>query len=421
MKTKGNIQNKVNASEGILQNTSDILKDNSLSVLMDYVKNQSEQLNIDLVAILAPALSSLGVAIGNNRKLHIDGGHYESPSIWTIIIAPPGSRKTATLKAGTAGLQQIQDKWTKQNLIDRCVLLQDATIPAINKTLYNNQRGLLWRVDEFDQLVSSMRGLGQILSYWSGDEVRIDRKKENFVIPSGYVFGIASTTQPEVILGQLAKRNGTKNGFADRFLYCFSKPLKNTVKKGRTPSPKNDPYYNAFIDLFNKLVSLEDKKILELDDDALERYNQYQADNQNLAIDKNDSYYGKLDVHVSRIALVLELCKDIEATHVSLDTLELSIKIVSWFNNCRLELFKEISKSKNTKLEDTLLAYLKKHPGKTANEIRQGAFCSKGRPERNALHSALKSLESMRLLYDEEKGRKKLYYCNIEEVENEGI
>ena len=176
--------------------------------LKDYVISQSKQLNVSPVAILAPALSSLGVAIGNTRKLWVDGGHFEIPSLWTIVIAPPGGRKTACLKAGTAGIDLIQSQYIKENS-DKRISVNDTSIFALNDTLKNNSRGLLWKVDEFDFLIHSIRDkIGNVLSYWTGEPIEVKRGNKKlfdpYVIPPGYVVGIASTTQPEVLLQQFA-------------------------------------------------------------------------------------------------------------------------------------------------------------------------------------------------------------------------
>ncbi|MBR4250132.1 MAG: DUF3987 domain-containing protein, partial [Verrucomicrobia bacterium] len=294
-------------------------------VLRRYILDQSEQLNVHPSMIFAPAISALGVAIGNKRKIHTTGSHYEYPSVWTILVQPAGGRKSPSLKSGTSAITGIQEAYTKEfqegkSSTRKSIKVVDATIPALNVCLSKNPRGVLWCVDEFTMITKSIRSgefmySGQVLSYWNSEQVIVQRKNaEDIIIPSGYVFGVATTTQTKLLKKLMNQVDGLANGFADRFLYCSPEPIETEPSKKKFPPPEDDPHFKLFFALHYYFIEkITDEKSLELDDDALNYYREFQHANQKKARETDDTYYGKLDVHILRIALILELVKDFDA------------------------------------------------------------------------------------------------------------
>lgn len=113
--------------------------------------------------------------------------------------------------------------------MSRCVA-SDTTVEALVGILENNPRGLLVHKDELAGWVRSMDqykgGKGSDrqhwLSFWSGDEVVVDRKSrmgEPLIVAKPFV-SLFGGIQPSM-LGELGA--GAEDGLIDRFLFAYPK------------------------------------------------------------------------------------------------------------------------------------------------------------------------------------------------------
>jgi len=216
----------------------------------------------------------LATAIGNSRHIQVKKGWIEAPSIYSAIVAPPGSKKSPALSAATLPVREIQqgyslehknaqdeylskvsayniqvELWKKRKPEDKDpadqpvppvepfmkqIKTNNATIEAIGNLLEQNPRGILFEQDELAAWAKSMNayrsGKGSDLeiwlSFWSCVQVIINRayRKVPQSIDKPHVT-VTGCIQPDL----LSELSGIKqNGFFDRILFSYpdSVPLR---------------------------------------------------------------------------------------------------------------------------------------------------------------------------------------------------
>jgi len=87
-----------------------LTKDLIPEALRAYVCDQSERMSCPPDNIFAPLMVTLSIAIGT--ACGIKPKRFDPwlvvPNIWGAVVAPPGSKKTAALKAGTKFLEELE-------------------------------------------------------------------------------------------------------------------------------------------------------------------------------------------------------------------------------------------------------------------------------------------------------------------------
>ncbi len=249
------------------------------------------RLRPELVAL--PMLAVLSSAIGTSRIVEVKGGWREWAALFVAVVASPGAMKTPAAKVakkpaferqrklGRAYTEEKEDwkrevrQWevdkrnTQKNgepapeepkapTMSRCVA-SDTTVEALVAILEDNPRGLLVHRDELAGWVRSMDqykgGKGsdrqRWLSFWSGDEVVMDRKSrmgEPIIVGKPFV-SLFGGIQP-AMLGELG--GSVEDGLMDRFLFAYPRPRHARFTE-REVSPESEQRY---ADLYRKLSSL---------------------------------------------------------------------------------------------------------------------------------------------------------------------
>jgi hypothetical protein len=161
------------------------------SPLREYVKEVASAIPCDPVHVVLPLLSGLAASIGNALVLEIKPS-WKVPSIlWTVLVAPSGSVKSAPPKLALRPLQEHQAKMLMQYDIDYAkfeddkerydsaikslksgtknvqipmqpiepvcsrIIVNDSTIEALAKRLADNPRGLMALYDELSGWLGS--------------------------------------------------------------------------------------------------------------------------------------------------------------------------------------------------------------------------------------------------------------------------
>ena len=217
----------------------------------------------ELVAL--PMLAVLSSAVGTSRIVEVKGGWREWAALFVAVVASPGAMKTPAAKVAKrpafarqwdlgGAYAEEKEEWKREMrewevekrssqkageptpeepaapTMSRCVA-SDTTIEALVSILEDNPRGLLVHKDE---LTGWVRGMDQYkggkgsdrqhwLSFWSGDEVVVDRKSrqgEPIIVARPFV-SLFGGIQPSM-LGELGA--GAEDGLMDRFLYCYPAP-----------------------------------------------------------------------------------------------------------------------------------------------------------------------------------------------------
>ena len=217
----------------------------------------------ELVAL--PMLAVLSSAIGTSRIVEVKGGWREWAALFVAVVASPGAMKTPAAKVARKHAfarqrdlgrtySEEKEEWKRElrewevqrrdaqkagepapeepeaPTMSRSVA-SDTTVEALVSILEDNPRGLLLHKDE---LAGWVRGMDQYkggkgsdrqhwLSFWSGDEVVVDRKSrqgEPIIVAKPFV-SLFGGIQPSM-LGELGA--GAEDGLMDRFLFCYPAP-----------------------------------------------------------------------------------------------------------------------------------------------------------------------------------------------------
>lgn len=97
----------VNALLPVQPLTQDLIPE----ALRAYVCDQAERMSCPSDNVFAPLMVTLSIAIGTGCG--ISPKKFDPwlvvPNIWGAVVAPPGSKKTAALKAGTRFLEELEE------------------------------------------------------------------------------------------------------------------------------------------------------------------------------------------------------------------------------------------------------------------------------------------------------------------------
>jgi hypothetical protein len=207
--------------------------------LAQFVENRALVLDVPADMIAMPLLAAIRAFSGNKIDIRAKAGFQTIGSVWFVVIAPPGSRKTPSMKAAlepahsadheyqqilamkarnTAGGDKGTDLSHQQGMI-----LTDLTIEGLLKAL-SNSNGMLVFYDEIIRLIGGFGRYsnapdserGQINEIWQGASVYLARAtKEPIRIERPFVSIVGGL--PLDLRSATAHRMGN-DGFLDRFL-----------------------------------------------------------------------------------------------------------------------------------------------------------------------------------------------------------
>jgi hypothetical protein len=250
----------------------------------DYWRDSARAFNVPVDYVAVTGLAVLGAAIGRSRAAQVKPGYEECPLFWGVVVAPPGSTKSPSLRAARAPLDRAEAEWRacfeeekkeyEQELARRKdgdeyperpvlkqILLDDTTVEAAARVLSDNPRGLVLLKDELIGLVRSLnqykggRGADKLfwLTAWNGrGPVKVNRVSSHndgpLVIPDPFV-AVAGMICPDSLpelREELAKGGAVADGWSDRFLLSYPNPLPAEGETWRTVSPEvRDGYENV--------------------------------------------------------------------------------------------------------------------------------------------------------------------------------
>jgi len=240
--------------------------------LADYVTEGSRAIGCPPDYIAIPLLASVSAAIGTTVRLQIKSEWYEGASLFTVVVAPSGAKKTPALiyalrfaneksiefdldhqgdletydramaeyhsavearkrERGKSNQPELPDKPKRPTL--KRTIVGDTTVEALAKRLKENPRGLLMVRDEMASLLLGLnqyrggRGndLQTYLSIWSGVPTPIDRKQDDDPVVLHQPFlSITGGIQPAVLPRILGKER-LDDGCTARILFGDPEPL----------------------------------------------------------------------------------------------------------------------------------------------------------------------------------------------------
>lgn len=233
-----------------------------------FVQEASEAFGVDAAFVALPLLAALATAVGGSRCIQLKAGWSEPCILWTMVVAPSGSIKTATLEAATAFVADADRKareehetalegWREEEARAKAararwereaskgdpsagvvapsippqppcrrLLVGCVTVEKLAPMLAENPRGLLVARDElagwigsFDRYAGGRGGsdAASWLSMHSAGRIVVDRKTTGSVYVPSAVVSITGGIQRKT-LARAFREEDRENGLLPRFL-----------------------------------------------------------------------------------------------------------------------------------------------------------------------------------------------------------
>jgi len=344
--------------------------------LQEFVLAQAEAKGVDPAAIATPLLAVVGGTIGRSRLIMVNesAGWYESPHLWTVLVASSGTRKSPSINASCTPAQAINERLMaeyrdareayEQELTARRasdekngpppeppknlrLVVADATVESLIYLFKDNPCGLLLIRNELSQFFSSLvsnkyqkSGGGDLDIYLELHDPQgyapVDRIGREAVDSRNNQISITGTITP----GGIAKYFNAfswERGLPQRFLFC--KPIFKDVywddlgKGGR----EAQEWFATFLESLHKLRE-QPAKTLNIANEALpiwgQAYDRRQDELKKLG-ETNEarrSRIGKLRSCYARWALAYQVVQDPLADEVGKEAIAAGIKLMDWFD-----------------------------------------------------------------------------------------
>lgn len=336
---------------------------------------------------------SLGVlAVCVQGKYQIEGneGYYEPLSLYTVVIADPGARKSSTMAAMTKCLYEYEDAYNKahqkelraneiqraklekqlkaleeklgtegdegidQEILDVQVeldeipvikplrlLADDVSMEALTSLLasHNGRMGVVsaegGAFDNIRGRYSPVQNIDVWLKGHCGDPIMIDRLGRNAEKISNPHLSAILAIQPYVLEEIMKDEKLGGRGLLARFLYSTLPPSPEKQSFGAPGIPED--VKTEYSKLIGKLLDIplgEEPKTLKLSKEAFERMEAFFDEHQDylrgegqIILEWASKYIGA----VLRIAGLIHLADDNKGTTVSVDTIDKAISLGRYF------------------------------------------------------------------------------------------
>ena len=304
-----------------------------------FVEQAAEVHGVPTEFVALPLLAYAGAAIGRTACIQLKRGFRQFPTLWTVVVAPPGTGKTPAASTARAPLAALQrrassahdtelaqydedlSRWQAEDKSSRGAppiqpqlehyYSTDTTMEAVAAMLSESagfslqQDEIVTFVRSFDQYRGGKGGDRQRwLSLWSSEDLKVDRRSADTLMVTSPVVTIAGGVQPDV-LGELASEAGRSDGFLERMMFAYP---------STEPARWNDQEVDEALvlemqQLFGWLrgANLDEPRVVTLDPSAYERWRDWYDANT----DESESrgvlagVDAKLPLLVARVALIL--------------------------------------------------------------------------------------------------------------------
>jgi hypothetical protein len=284
------------------------------------------------------------------RVIHKDK-YTNYPQIWGMIVAPSGIGKSEPLSIAFAPLfkkdsdsdaqyKQEVSKWEAECATvrsnnkksrgnqqpeppkPRCyqVLIQDTTPEALFKEIAINN-GLTLCRDELSGWFSDFGRynksgeLGHYLSIFNNKQLKINRKSEDMLLVNDPYLSIIGSIQPDILAECMGNRQMTQSGFVQRFLFVFPDEVIKADPNEDIMPPELLADYDNFFKSLSKIdtqleltMSVEAKSILMAFRREMARMD------RTTDTDYLKSMYGKMEIHIIRLVLIVHVAQMISDT-----------------------------------------------------------------------------------------------------------
>ncbi|WP_251930809.1 DUF3987 domain-containing protein [Salinibacter ruber] len=343
-------------------------EDFPLSTLPDpvqkYVTAQAEAMSVDPSMIAVPGLSVLSAAVGNSRHVELQSTWKEPPTLWTMLIAESGERKSPALKKATAPTHRKHSKLKKE--YDRALdawqdrdeeergprpqrkrlTANDATVETVGLLHDDNPRGLLLYRDElagwlgsFNQYNKGESDLQKWIEFYGTTPVEIDRKsseRSSMLIEDPSV-AVTGSIQGGVLEDRLNALH-FQSGFAARALMCEPPHQRKTFGTHDVTREVRGRYYDLVGRLYN--IPMPDRNSIEVEEDlgltreAREWYAEFFEETQDILEELPSgplkSMVSKNEAVAARLALIFQLCEDPHSDKVEREAMMAGTTLARW-------------------------------------------------------------------------------------------
>ncbi|KAA2235554.1 DUF3987 domain-containing protein [Salinarimonas soli] len=226
------------------------------TIIERWARSEARRKGTSMAFAAAAGVAAAAGAIGASLRIQVrarDGGWMEPASFWTVLVADPGSAKSAIVRAALAPLRELDAEWrrvyqaahaawtlrakvkrSKEAVTEagpepkpRRIFVDDTTMEAQIRLHRDNPRGLMRSTDELSGMLDTLgaykrNGGGDrshMLRLFDGDEIGTDRVGAGAAFASSALMGVLAGTQPEK-LRQLV-RDLEADGMLQRFVFIL--------------------------------------------------------------------------------------------------------------------------------------------------------------------------------------------------------
>ncbi|MCS3632673.1 hypothetical protein GGP55_003295 [Salinibacter ruber] len=336
----------------------------------EYVKAASEALDVPPAFLAVPMLSVLSAGVGASAQLRLKRSWREPATLWTAVVAPSGSTKSAALQhvlrpvnkherealqSYEAALERHDPDGDSPRPVRKRYRTGDPTTEAVVRILDDNPRGVLLARDElaawlgsFDRYAHGAADLQFWIEIWNGVQVSRDRVGEGNVTVSHPAVPLAGTIQPSTLIEKMGEIH-FQSGFASRLILCKPPVTPKTWTEADVTPEVEDQYGR----LLRTLYALEDRMedgapaVTHLSPKAKEAWiSFYDTENERLYRETDDATRAaraKAINHGARIALIFHLCRvavgEREPGPVDRQILEDGLTVARWCLNETLRVY----------------------------------------------------------------------------------
>ncbi len=273
------------------------------------------------------------------------------PQIWGMIVAPSGIGKSEPLSIAFAPLfkkdsdsdalyKQELSKWEAECATvrsnnkkpkaeqqpeppkPRCyqALIQDTTPEALYQALALNNGLTLYR-DELSGWFSDFGRynksgeVGHYLSIFNNKQMKINRKSEDMLLVNDPYLSIIGSIQPDILAECMGNRQMTQSGFIQRFLFVFpDEVIKADPNEDIMPPELLADYDDFFGRLFE--IDAQETPAMSVEAKAILMEFRTEMVRMDRATDRDylKSMYGKMEIHIIRLALIVHVAQMVSGT-----------------------------------------------------------------------------------------------------------
>jgi hypothetical protein len=376
-----------------------------------YVEAASAALDVPLALVAVPLLSVLSAGVGAAARLALKESWHEPATLWTAVVAPSGSTKSAALQHALrpvyrhemdaltryrAAMDRYDPDGDEPKPIRTRYRMGDPTPEAVVRILANNPRGVLLARDElaawigsFDRYAHGAADLQFWIEVWNGVQVSRDRVGDGNVTVAHPAVPLAGTIQPNTLKEKLNELH-FETGFASRLILTQPPPRPKTWTEADVTAELVDRYAT----LLRTLHALEDRMtdgtpaaVLLTGDAKAAWIGFFDRENEKLHREPDGparAARAKTINHAARLTLIFHCCRVAEGTRepgrVDLTTLRAAVRVARWCLRETLRVYEALQL--NTAALDPPERFLQQLPRTFATSDARAVAAAEDIPER---------------------------------------